>query len=258
MSPMDNRFLVPRAKGDADALAYIAAVEAADGESLESGVKAAYTAFVVGCKSDGIWSAIKASCIMCGARTLAGALVPLVGAAPTNVNFVSDDYNRETGLKGNGSTKYLNSNRANNADPQDDKHLALYISTFSTISGTKYASSAGTNPTTIDVSTPPDLYALGRVNSGTNAVVSSPTVGFCGVNRSSSSLQTIRSRGVNGTTTTASGTPSSDTIGLFARFVGDSFTSDARLAFYSIGEAVDLALLDTRVSALVTAIGNAI
>jgi hypothetical protein len=34
--------------------------------------------------------------------------------------------------------------------------------------------------------------------------------------------------------------------------------ADARLAFYSIGESLDLALLDTRVSALITAIGAAI
>jgi hypothetical protein len=46
-------------------------------------------AFVKGCKADGIWSAIKASCILAGADTLAGALVPLVGAAPTNFNITN-------------------------------------------------------------------------------------------------------------------------------------------------------------------------
>ena len=112
---------------DADALAYIAAVEAADGQSLENGVKDAYTAFISGCKADGIWTAIKAACILAGARTLNGALVPLAGTAPTNNNFVSGDYNRETGLKGNGTTKYLNSNRANNADPQNSNHNAVYV-----------------------------------------------------------------------------------------------------------------------------------
>jgi hypothetical protein len=34
--------------------------------------------------------------------------------------------------------------------------------------------------------------------------------------------------------------------------------SDARFAFYSIGESLDLAALDARVTALVTAIGAAI
>jgi hypothetical protein len=97
---------------DPDALAYIAAVETADGATLEDGVKSAINNFVGGCKSDGIWSAIKASCVLAGARTITGALTPLVGTAPTPVSFVSGDYNRKTGLIGNTSTKYLNSNRA--------------------------------------------------------------------------------------------------------------------------------------------------
>jgi hypothetical protein len=34
-----------------------------------------------------------------------------VGAAPTNVGpFATGDYNRETGLVGDGSTKYINTN----------------------------------------------------------------------------------------------------------------------------------------------------
>jgi hypothetical protein len=81
---------------------------------------------VKGCKADGIWDAIKASAILAGARTLDGALQPLVGSAPTNFNFISGDYNRTTGLVGDGATKYLNSNRNNNADPQSDARLAFY------------------------------------------------------------------------------------------------------------------------------------
>jgi hypothetical protein len=96
-----------RLPDEPEALTYIAAVEAADGQALEPAVKLAINAFIKGCKNDGIWPAIKASCILAGARTLTGALVPLVGTAPTNVDglFVSGDYNRKTGLVGTGSTK---------------------------------------------------------------------------------------------------------------------------------------------------------
>ena len=111
---------------DADATDYLAAVQAADGQVLEPAVRLAVNSFVKGCKADGIWTAIKASCILAGARTLAGALVPLVGAAPTNFNFVSGDYNRKTGLVGDGSTKYLDSNRYANAELQNSRHLAVY------------------------------------------------------------------------------------------------------------------------------------
>jgi hypothetical protein len=116
---------------DADAVAYIAAVEAADGQALETATRMAINSFVKGCKADGIWPAIKASCILAGARTLTGALIPLVGSAPTNNGFIGigTDYVRKTGLVGNGSTKYLDSNRANNADPQNSNHNACWVST---------------------------------------------------------------------------------------------------------------------------------
>jgi hypothetical protein len=93
--PMNPRLLVPRATFDPDAAAYLRAVEAADGQALETPVKRAVDDFIKGCKADGIWDAIKASCILCGARTLPGALVPLVGTAPSNLNFLPEDYNRQ-------------------------------------------------------------------------------------------------------------------------------------------------------------------
>ncbi len=64
---------------DEDAGNYIQAVEASDGQALAGSTTKAINNFVIGCKQDGIWNAIKASCILAGARTLAGALVPLVG-----------------------------------------------------------------------------------------------------------------------------------------------------------------------------------
>jgi hypothetical protein len=73
---------------DPDAEAYIAAVEAADlaadptAEPLETATKVAIHSFVKGAKADGFWPAIKASCILAGARTRLGALTPLVGTAP--------------------------------------------------------------------------------------------------------------------------------------------------------------------------------
>jgi len=60
---------------------------------------------------------------------------------------------------------------------------------------------------------------------------------------------------------TASETPATGDFLVFAREDGagsPSFPTNARLAFYSIGESLDLAALDTRVSNLITAIGAAI
>jgi hypothetical protein len=257
---------------DPDAAVYIAAVEAADEAAspgvgaLETGVKVAIHSFVKGCKADGIWPALKASCILAGARTLDGCLVPLVGSAPTNPGnvFVAGDYNRETGLKGNGSTKYLDSNRANNADPQNSAHRSVYASTGGSISGMQFYGSDGTATVGGD-----NLYNfngnLAGANRGTGSGASftigsqATTSGFKGVSRSLSTGFTVRTGGSNTTATAISSTPTSEKIAIFARTPSSpTFFSDARLAFYSIGESLDLALLDARVTALIAAIGAAI
>jgi hypothetical protein len=244
---------------DPDALAYITAVETADGQQLESGVRVAIDKFVRGCKADGIWTAIKSSCILAGARTLSGALVPLVGTAPTNFNFVAGDYNRKTGLKGDGSTKYLNSNRNNNADPQNNNHNAIYVHTAGTATRPYMGASAATNNVgdnnlgcNISTNT---IFARNRHSISTN-ISGANTTGFMGTSRASSASYTVRVANANTTTSIASQTPFNNNISIFAS--GGSVNSNARLAFYSIGESLDLALLDARVTALTTAINGAI
>lgn len=258
--PMSPRLLMPRAssKFDAAAQVYFNAVAEADGQQLETAVKKAINDFIVGCKADGIFSAIKASCILMGARTLSGALTPLVGAAPTNNNFVSGDYNRKTGLIGNGSTKYLNSNRNNDADPQDNKHLAAYksanmLSGVGTLVGAQTVSSGGS--WLLDNSNA-NSDAV-RINAASSIVGQQfPAVGFVGASRSSSSGISIQLGGVSSSASLASAAPLNSDIWVLGG-VGNQY-ANARLAFYSIGESLDLALLDTRVSTLYTAIGAAI
>jgi hypothetical protein len=247
---------------DADAAAYITAVETADGQSLEEKTKIAIDNFVLGCKADGIWSAIKASCILAGARTLTGALVPLVGTAPTNVGglFVSGDYNRKTGLVGNGSTKYLNSNRANNADPQNSRHFCGYVTTlFSSNQALGGSGSLVTGGRTLlwrggDAAV---IFASAQNTSFPSLAVPTPPV-FIGMSRSASTVTTLRSGNNQSTDSTASMTPAVDNISIFAYTAPTAgFYSSGRLAFYSIGESLNLALLDARVTDLITAIGAA-
>jgi len=247
---------------DADAQAYITAVEAADTQALEVGVKDAINAFVVGCKADGIWIPIKASCILAGARTLSGALVPLVGAAPTNVGglFVSGDYNRKTGLVGDGSTKYLDSNRNNNADPQDSNHNAVYATDIGTAGAFMGANSASTGAGT-------GTNFIGRTgftrNRNSTGAASPATIapGLFAMSRNASGSYTARVAQTNGTINDTSQVPFNSNIFVFQRPGTSSVLSlptDARLAFYSIGESLGLALLDTRVTTLINAIATAI
>jgi len=240
-----------------EALAYIAAVEAADGQALEDGVKFAYNSFIKGCKADGIWDAIKASCILAGARTLAGALVPLVGTAPTSYNFVAGDYDRETGLKGDGFSKYLGSNRNNNADPQNSRHLSVYqTEPMTTDVAVLIGSTAVTGRTTLIRVT--DVAARISASSGTHPVVAGVGVaGFLGGARFSSTNVAIRNGGVTSTQSVTSEVPASGDLGVFAAGNAGA-ASNPRLAFYSIGESLDLAKLDTRVTTLISDLAAAI
>jgi len=232
---------------DADAAAYITAVETADGQALEEKVKIAIDNFVLGCKADGIWNAIKASCILAGARTLAGALVPLVGTAPSNTGFDAADYNRKTGLKG-GTGKRLNSNRLATADPDNDAHYAVYI-----------GADAGSG---IKIGATDNVNFLNRITNNFRirtsvsvTVPGFPANGFAGATTNG----TITARGAGVSVTGSSASAAAPAVNYFV-FTTDASTASGtdRLSFYSIGSNVNLALLDARVTDLINAFGVAI
>jgi hypothetical protein len=261
--PMSPRLLRPRASNnnvasDADARAYIEAVRLADGQYMEPAVQLAINAFVAGCKTDGIWSAIKASCILMGARTLSGALTPLVGAAPTNNNFVSGDYNRTTGLVGNGSNKALNSNRNNNADPQNNFHAAVWVQTADPNSSRAYfgAGAATNEPGATNFGRGSSSGMFFRCRGGLVQPAINAT-GLIGVNRSASASYVYRAGGTSATSSATSETPVNANLFVFSA-TNSAFPAAARMSFYSIGESLDLAMLDSRLATLNTAIGAAI
>jgi hypothetical protein len=80
-----------------------------------------------------------------------------------------------------------------------------------------------------------------------------------GVSRNNSANYIVRGNSGNETITAASVAPSSRLHSVFARnnITPDQYTI-ARMSFYSIGESLDLALLDARVSALMTAFNRCI
>jgi len=252
--------IIVKPKLDIDAKNYIDAVQNADQAFLEPNVRQAINRFVKGCKDDGIWNAIKASCILAGARTLNGALVPLKGSAPTNFNFVTADYNRKTGLKGGGVTKYLDSNRASNADPQNNHHLCVYktehgggtqvyIGVLSNNAGASHIVSSVTSQTT---------QARSRSVTARGTSINT-TLGTIAVSRSISTEFSLRASGVteafaansDGVSTGNSFVFGSNSSGLF-------LASASRLSFYSIGESLELTLLDTRISTLMTTLDSVI
>ena len=245
---------------DPDAKAYLNEVEVKDGQALEAGVRKAVDDFVKGCKTDGVWSPLKAACILMGARTIDGALVnlPTATTIATNNNFVAADYNRETGLKGNGSTKYILSGRNCNTDPQNDFHCSVYAHTAET--GVTYIGAGG------GVTGATGLFAIGstirfRNRNGTGDDVAGDNVaGFIGTSRSASGSYSGRADATNNTFTRTSQTPFSSEFGVFANNSGGSFSfyGNGRYQFYSIGTDVDMSLLAARLDTLEADIDSAI
>ena len=248
-------------------------VAAGNTSGLEVGVTDGANTFIEDLVNDGLLgvsggvisqaaSVIKASVPMAGARTRLGAMTPLVGPAPTSFNFGNNDYNRKTGLLGNGLDKYLDSNRNNNADPQNNHHLATHITT----TGTGVTIGGGTRSLInigVAASNWPFRSRISIFDSpsqGTKSTVSA--TGFVALSRSSSFNLVSRLSGANETITSASATALTGNIGVFARIRTDISSvegySTARLAFYSIGESLDLAILDARVTALINAYAAAI
>ena len=245
---------------DADALDYLDRMAAADGTSVEVGVATAVSAFITDSKALGVWDSIRSSCILAGARTLAGALVPLAGDAPTSNGFVSSDYSRTAGLKGDG-TSYIDSGRANDDDPQDDNHNAVYISATPLPSNVHLGSGgASSGANTLGGYDSSGGYALrSRSSSFASQSLGAAVTNFAGSSRDASASFTSRVNGVSNSEAVASQTPSSDNTFVFARNNGSGTPqglSQATLAFYSIGTslgtdpAVGLADLDTAVTNL--------
>lgn len=259
MCPLPAFMMAPRDRFvgyDADAKNYILAVEQADGQRLETGVLAAINNFVVGCKTDGLWTALESCLLLAGPRTLNGILVPLRGPAPTNQNFVSGDYVRKTGLIGNGSTKQIDSNYLHTAAPQNDRHLSVYVSQRVTGNANEQFVGQGwavTGSSGIRVRN--DSNADTRLTNVAATVDSgggSRYTGFHGMTRSSSGSYTRRTNSSSASISRTSQTPRAGDIWIFS---GDSSTyTTVRLSFYSAGLSLSLdnlqSCVDTYMSTL--------
>ena len=210
-------------------------------------------------------SVIKASVPMAGARTRLGAMTPLVGPAPTSFNFGNNDYNRKTGLVGDGNAMYLNSNRNTNADPQDSLHQAVWVSVAQTNTNTQAyigAGAAAPGSTQINYGAGTATFEFrNRVNSPPITGGSVNSVGLIAQSRNGATSVATRINGTTTFTNIASQVPHSGDALVFARNSGANAAGlwcNARLPFYSIGESLDLAILDARVTALISAYAAAI
>jgi hypothetical protein len=265
-----------RRSWDADAGVYLQAVEAADGQSLEPYVAQAINQFVLGCKADGNFTPIAAACIVMGARTISGALVPLVGPTPTPNGYVSADYSRKTGLKANG-TQWIYTNRQHESYAQNSNHLCVFFSENNTLDtargyGGMFGSHAtgGTTHLMSGQTTPSSRMTvrLSTAATASGSVSQAASPGFFGATRTSSSQINTRGSGVEEVRNMTSDPPITGDMFIHARSTVTSgggvpgtgfpaFQSNGRLAFYSLGGSLaSLATMDARLTTLSNTLQN--
>lgn len=121
--------------GDQDFAEWLARVQR-EGSDVLSASRPAISNFVVSLKADNVWSNLLRLNIYCGTN-LAAAKVPLrIFIGPTVDTFVlfdEADFSQATGLTGDGSTEYVNTevSISNSQMGDNDIHYAAYIRTAS-------------------------------------------------------------------------------------------------------------------------------
>jgi len=245
---------------DADAIDYIDRVETADAQTLESTIKVAINDLVVELKDEGLWNDITQLVLLSGPRTLSGILVPLKGATPSNPSnvFVSGDYDRKNGLKGNRSSKWLNTNVANNTLP-DNAHVSVFISQ-SESQNAQVAIGSGTFITN------EKIIAIGqdstsgfhRLKGSTIFSTTGQPTNFCGLSRTGNTINILIDTNSSSISNTVGTTNITTNVLVFARGSESSQSSfsGARLKHWSLGNSLDLSKLKTSLDNYYTKINS--
>jgi len=244
---------------DSDVNAYIAAVEAADNSALEPGVRNAINQLITDLKTNSLWTPIQTMTLLMGPRTIAGTLINVKDPSTswTSFNFVSGDYNRTTGLLGNGTTKYLDSGLNSNTVGQNNGALWVQAHTKTTTTGGFYAgagNSSDTGATSFRESSSSDIAYHSRSSSSNTAAQHS--VGLIGLSRSSASDFVSRGGGGDTTNTRASSPTHSANIFAFATSRSGTPTAhcNARLRACCFGQAHSLSAAETCMNTYIAAI----
>jgi len=184
-----------------------------------------------------------------------GVTVPLRDGmtVPTNNNFVAGDLDQLTGLKGDASTKYLDTGWSPSSS-QDDFSYSVYATAAPTTGYVCGSARSGTGSS--------NMFFDGRTrNQAQTQVSTNIAVGvnnITGTSRDTSAGFDWMIGGYNGTTSIASQVASARNFFVFSRTADGADTpdgiTDARLATYHAGPALNLATLEALQDTLITEI----
>ena len=258
-------------QGDRGVLSYLEVVELSEGRTLESSIKGAILRFVNNLISASLWEKIETMVLMCGARTVAGAMIPLKGTYPQS-SSVSDllyDYDRIAGIKPITSGSFFSTNVTGTVLREADNHMAAYV--VENVSGTYNYALMGNSPTAtggmaIARSASENSFKSRNKNSSTNTTAAPYWTGpsLVGMSRGNSSEYTVRVGNESRTVTAGTVTPSFDASRVINMFYdggtvasGLFVNSNYRVPIYSFGRDIDLALLEEKIEIFLTELAEA-
>jgi hypothetical protein len=206
------------------------------------------------------WNNMSCHCLFAGVG-YAGTVVPLRNGmvVPTLVNFVSGDHNSVTGLKGDGATKHVDTNRNNNAEGQNDQSVSIFIEAAQTAgTAAAYFGAGGAANGSMQISraglTPANLITRSRTTTSTATSSVGGSVGFVGINRSLGASYNLRASGASTTITQASQAPFNGNIFIFRTNDISPLYTDARFKAYHVGPAITQSVLEGLQNTLFAAI----
>ena len=180
-----------------------------------------------------------------------GVTVPLKSTmtALTNNNFVAGDLNQLTGLKGDASTKYLDTGSKFNDFPQNDFSMSCNITEFlqETTNGAYLMyQSFGDGISQISTQNdqgvnPNNLITRCNTRTGISNIDIGNLEDFYGINRTVSTEYSVQYGASSTTVTETSQAPANQIISILG--ASTQLKANARMATYHIGPALNLATL---------------
>lgn len=257
-----------------DTANYLTRVETEDGQALEPAIAEAWNVFFHAmddpdhptptAATHKIALAEGTMIPMLGARTLAASLLPLYPdmPSPTNIGFVTGDYDRATGLKGDGISKYVDMALLDSDLPQNDYSYGIFQTEVAG-NGQVFIGSGlspdGASRLGNATASFRDFLHRNRSNSGQGEVGADP-IGFTASSRDDSSGYTARTNGTSYSRSFGSQTPTGLSVFAFATNNNGSphFFCSARQIMPYACRSVDLAYMDSCLTTLQSSIAAAL
>jgi hypothetical protein len=150
-----------------------------------------------------------------------GVTVPLRDGmtVPTNNNFIDADLNQLTGLKGDASSKYIDTNVADNINGSTNISTGIYVTEGSELEFDAYFGSSesgtGENKTLLSNNYATSIRVFSDVGDNTPSALDAPT-GLISSSRGISASVDYRADGISGTITRTGETPQGGDMYFFA------------------------------------------